>query len=338
MSAPAPRLAAIEHLRGLAAMAVVAAHAGQRVAPVLPEGAAAALAMGHAGVDLFFAISGFVVWRLIGRGGNGAAFLWRRLRRVAPPYWAASLAWIVLALLAGYGWALTTPAHVAASLLFWPQESPAFPGQSWPVLVPGWTLNLEMAFYGLAGLSLAWPGLPGGARRAGLAAMLAALVLAGLWFAPARAPLAAWTSPLMLEFLGGGLVAWARDRWPEAGAGAALALGLGALGLAGPVDPGDHAARALAHGAPMLLILAGLTGFERRLPRAAPLARLGLRLGAASYAIYLSHLLLMVPLSGLWARLPATAATGWGFVALVLPLCAALGLALRRAAAREGAA
>jgi len=32
-------------------------------------------------------------------------------------------------------------------MLFVPHYSPQFPGEIWPLLIPGWTLNFEMFFY-----------------------------------------------------------------------------------------------------------------------------------------------------------------------------------------------
>nr|MBA3812498.1 acyltransferase [Caulobacteraceae bacterium] len=79
------RLASIQYLRGLAALAVVGYHAGQ-----WREGG---FEVGRAGVDVFFVISGVIIWRVTaGRDVPPLAFLWRRLTRVAPLYWLLTLA------------------------------------------------------------------------------------------------------------------------------------------------------------------------------------------------------------------------------------------------------
>ena len=44
--------------------------------------------VGAAGVDVFFVISGFIIWTVAARGeSQPGPFLWRRFTRVAPAYW-----------------------------------------------------------------------------------------------------------------------------------------------------------------------------------------------------------------------------------------------------------
>src|SRR6185312_12523676 len=77
-SSPAARIDAVDGLRALAVVAVVAFHFG------------APLPGGFLGVDLFFVISGFVITRLLVRqhaAGSGVRyghFLARRIRRLLP--------------------------------------------------------------------------------------------------------------------------------------------------------------------------------------------------------------------------------------------------------------
>ncbi|MDX1782428.1 MAG: acyltransferase family protein, partial [Thalassovita sp.] len=110
------RIHTIQYLRAIAALAVVALHAGARVEGALPGGVSALLNLGHAGVDLFFVISGFVMW-----GGTRhretapGRFLLRRAIRIAPPNWIATQCWIAHGAGLGYGWIQITPAHVLQS-------------------------------------------------------------------------------------------------------------------------------------------------------------------------------------------------------------------------------
>src|SRR5665213_2393583 len=77
-------LSSIQYLRAGAALAVVAYHALQWLG--------GGFDVGRAGVDVFFVISGLIMWTVTaGREVSPGAFLWRRFTRVAPLYWLASL-------------------------------------------------------------------------------------------------------------------------------------------------------------------------------------------------------------------------------------------------------
>lgn len=295
--AQARTLLSVQYLRGLAALAVVALHTGWTRTTV-----------GAAGVDLFFVISGFIIVLVGGQGMAPAAFLRARALRVVPLYWLLTLA------LAGAGLAMgqaADPARLLTSLAFWPRAG--FDGRDDPVLIQGWTLNCEAFFYlAFAAVLL----LPARLRLLALTGVFAALSLAGLAVHPAGAAGAAYTSPLLLEFLAGAWLcrAWQRKAVPQ-GDRAALLLAAGVLALA--VQAGAEQVGAglsdrwqvVAWGLPALLILAGALGLEAggTLPRVQ-----GLRaLGDASYALYLTHLMV------LWAVLPVL--HPWP-VAVALPL------------------
>ena len=145
----------IHYLRGLAALLVVFHH-GVLQFPGLRD-RYAHFEFGQAGVDIFFVISGFVIYlaSIEGRIRPGE-FVKRRIVRIVPLYWVATLALVAAAVCAPQLFATTvvTPQNVGQSLLFIPSYSAAFPDQIWPVLVPGWSLNYEMFFYGLFALGL----------------------------------------------------------------------------------------------------------------------------------------------------------------------------------------
>ena len=55
--------------------------------------------IGEAGVDVFFVISGFIIWTVAGDGQlTPGQFLWRRFTRVAPSYWLATGVVAIIAL------------------------------------------------------------------------------------------------------------------------------------------------------------------------------------------------------------------------------------------------
>ncbi|GAA6210039.1 acyltransferase [Cognatishimia sp. WU-CL00825] len=321
------RVYTIQYLRALAALAVVALHAGKRVQEALPDMVTTGLSLGHAGVDLFFVISGFIMWSIShNKPSDPIGFLLRRLIRIAPPYWVAILVWVAVVSVLNYNWITVTTPHVLGSLAFFPHYSPTFETRIWPVLVPGWTLTYEMFFYLVFAAAL----LVATKQRLGLlVALFLGLVGAGFWLDPNQAWAVTYTSPLLLEFLGGCLIAELWKRRPGSVARNLLLLlaGFGLLITFGThVDDADLAHRALVFGGPAVLITLGAVGLGRRVPHLPWLERLG----DASYAIYLFHLFLLVPMGEAWTRLPGLHSTpaAFGFIVLTLVLVCFMGLAI----------
>ncbi len=92
-SKPVSRVLELDALRGLAALAVVAFHFttfyGREVGHVGP--APWSFAFGNYGVQLFFLISGFVIFMTLERTRTWADFVVSRFSRLFPAYWAAIL-------------------------------------------------------------------------------------------------------------------------------------------------------------------------------------------------------------------------------------------------------
>lgn len=281
----------IQVLRGVAAILVVVFHAASHA-----YGSDEMFRVGNAGVDIFFVISGFVMWTAQKTSGKRPttplSFLRQRIIRVVPLYYLFTFALLLarLALPSAFPrMTAPTPAHVLLSLAFVPHLDPG--GTAYPLLAQGWTLNFEMFFYVVFAMGLMLPA----SRRFGLlAALLPVLALLGLLLPDGlarRAPVLSLFDPLLIEFLGGIVLArWVEKGWkPGAMLGWAV-LGLGAAALVFAPDPpaeGDWA-RLLLFGVPAFLIVAGAVGVETSATnfRAGPAPRL---LGAASYSLYLSH-------------------------------------------------
>jgi peptidoglycan/LPS O-acetylase OafA/YrhL len=90
MNRPAPshesRLQGLDALRGLAALAVVLYHYTYRYASVIHPGLKWAGINGHLGVNLFFIISGFVIFLSLERSKNAQDFAVSRFARLWPAY------------------------------------------------------------------------------------------------------------------------------------------------------------------------------------------------------------------------------------------------------------
>ena len=135
-AAAAPHLEALTGIRGLAAWAVVLFHLRVSLVTVLPGWGMAIAAKGYLAVDLFFMLSGFVLWynyadRL--RSGGWAAtsqFWWRRVARIWPLHAAILTLFVAYALLAVWrGLAAGKPAGnnpwgEGANTLEWTLSSP----------------------------------------------------------------------------------------------------------------------------------------------------------------------------------------------------------------------
>lgn len=114
--------------------------------------------VGVLGVDVFFAISGFIMWSVTwNRLVTPGAFLHDRVTRIAPPYLLLTLAMYVIATTVPgvFPHILTPVSHLVLSLLFVPHPDPY--GTWYPLLVPGWTLIYEAGFYLLFAACLAVP-------------------------------------------------------------------------------------------------------------------------------------------------------------------------------------
>jgi len=107
--------------------------------------------VGSRGVDVFFVISGFII-AYIGTG-KPEQFFRRRLIRVVPFYWAATLVVFAVVVVAPNVFRTTTSSvpHLVSSLLFIPHE---LKGEMLPTLLLGWSLNFEMYFYVVFALAL----------------------------------------------------------------------------------------------------------------------------------------------------------------------------------------
>lgn len=304
------RLRSIQYLRALAALSVVLYHAGQWSGP--------GFAIGAAGVDLFFVISGFVMGLTIqDPAAAPKTFISHRLWRIGPPYWLVSLLVFGLAL----SWPRLLPrvypvaGDLALSLLFIPHLDPA--GMPFPLLPVGWSLTYEMVFYGIVAVCLT----QSQKRRFRILAWgLVAVMACGVLIRPAYFLVA---NPMMLQFLAGALIARAYDQrrlprqdagWGLIVAGLALFFGLSWFDLYASLW------RPLLWGAPAALIVAGAVSLEAQ--SAAFKSGWLAILGDASYSIYLCHWPVVVILaktvgarpSWLFTPLASVAAVGVGLL------------------------
>jgi len=271
----------IQYLRALAALGVVIFHVSPADTPFM---------VGNAGVDIFFVISGFIMWSITEeRAASPAAFLRDRLIRIAPLYWLLTTLLVVGALVAPKlfpNLRIDLP-FVAGSYLFVPMRPPGATGADpiWPVLVQGWTLNYEMFFYVLFSVCLF---LRPSLRLAALSLTLLCCVIAGLFYGGSNALVLSFTDPIFLEFLAGVLlgVCLRRGLLPSRAWGYGF-VALGVILLLGCAMASVTQPRLLAWGIPAVLLVGGALVLETkgRIPQL-PWLRL---IGDSSYSLYLTH-------------------------------------------------
>jgi exopolysaccharide production protein ExoZ len=245
------------------------------------------------GVDVFFVISGFVMYYMMhdrfGNAGAAADFLRRRLIRIAPLYWLFTT--LALVVLIATGAPRPGATNILFSYLFLP--GPLCGEYCFPVFTLGWTLNYEMMFYVVFAVALPFR------RTAGLAIIFAAIL--GLMAVAHLAPLDwrmlhFWGYPLTGEFLAGIVLAHlflkgVRIPRPIAFAMLPLALVLAVIGY--QTGAYDTIGRIVTGGIPATLIMAaavlGLEPVGGQHVAPSGLTRLLVAGGDASYALYLSH-------------------------------------------------
>jgi exopolysaccharide production protein ExoZ len=153
---PIRRFDELQALRAIAAGMVVLEHAlltyNAKVSAVNYTGSSL-FELGDFGVRLFFCISGFIIFisaaKLMPGVFSAANFAVRRLIRIVPLYWCATL---IYALKLSFQGAPPTFEELLYSLLFIPYL--AENGLMRPILGAGWTLNFEMFFYAVLALSI----------------------------------------------------------------------------------------------------------------------------------------------------------------------------------------
>ncbi|MFA1625327.1 acyltransferase family protein [Rhizobium mongolense] len=299
----------VQYLRGIAAVAVLVFHVSERHN--------LGFSVGAAGVDLFFVISGFIMWITTdGTTMTPGHFIQKRVKRVVPLYWVVTFA--------TFAALLVKPAfffdhdgslqNLIGSLFFLPRLQDSLH----PVVVQGWTLTYEMVFYLIFSLTLFFR-----EHTTRLILAIGSLCIMCLASLLLDWPyLRALTSPVILEFAAGLLIGRAFVRGPDCPPW--LCIGLAAVALiclAAATAFDADLPRAIRWGVPSALLVLAAVMWERR--RNVQPSSMLLFLGNASYSIYLWHVLFGVAIVALLLR---SGIPHWAFPPI--EVAAALGLSL----------
>ena len=290
----------IQALRGIAALMVLFFHMHPHwdLVPLLSI-TSAATRWGFSGVDIFFALSGFVVyrsaWRTIPTRGIWP-FVKKRLLRIYLGYWPVLLLIALTTVFVYHGSLPPLKKMVLSTLLLYPNI-----WDNW--LPPAWSLTMEIYFYlWIALIAL----LPQRHQIKGIVCVMVVLMAWGIgWLVADRPgvfigqqPLRYGLTGLGLEFLAGALLAHAYDRkarifqTPQATVPLCLVLMAGGvgLGMTSPYFDRVEVMRAASFGIMGLSALVLSLTLEQT--RFAPPVWL-VTVGDASYSLYLLHTFLL---------------------------------------------
>lgn len=310
-------LISVQYLRAVAALGVVIWHAQGQMG-------IATTAVLQAGIEVFFVISGYVMWLILDqRPVSPMVFLRKRIARVVPLYWLLTTLMVGLLIFAPDLLQSTRfdPVHVVASYLFVAWPNPVEGVGLKPVMIPGWTLNYEMVFYVLLAVALAfrahW-------RAVIVVGVLSALALLSLVPMPPIAQF--YVSPFMAELALGVVLAMVLRRMPDAWlrwGGAAVVVGGGLLLLGAAAMDAEGHGRLFLLGLPTTLLVGGIVAVERS--GALPSIPVLKALGDASYPLYMIHPVLLSAMAQPWRALGLATLSPWIYVGAALVVTSVVG-------------
>jgi len=279
---PRLQLQSIEAARGIAALLVILYHAERHLRlRLFPTGGL--FQWGHAGVDFFFVLSGFLILTVhhadLGNPARLSRYVQRRFSRIYPFYWLVLAGTFVLNAI--------SPKPETHSLLEWLSAVLLLPGHPISVHGTAWTLQNEILFYSVFALMIVSRRIGGFCLCIWGFASVAALTIT------VDKNATALLCDFNVEFFFGmGAALWCLRRSVPRPAlvlacGVIAFIGISITEIAGHLSAQAGLAR-LLYGSASTCILLGLVECERR--GTVRIARPFGILGAASYALYLTHI------------------------------------------------
>ncbi|MEY8200625.1 MAG: acyltransferase [Colwellia sp.] len=302
------KLVNVQYLRAIAALLVVLSHTLKELKNMEGLGFTDSLNLtlsGQFGVDIFFVISGFIMF-YVTRNHKGTlkeswVFLQKRVVRIVPLYWVLTLVTILISvLLSQYKNNNDIDVYyVVASFLFIPAER-ALDGNVTPVLGLGWTLNYEMFFYLIFAAGMLMP------KKRFLPTVVLSfitIVVIGVFIDKSFTSVWYWTRPIIIEFVLGILVAYlylSKFRLSNFVGGIVLAIGVATwLISSSMIEASRPEFRLWFWGIPAALIVASVMLTEKTVFSLLPQSVLNIvaRIGDASFSLYLGHMFVIRALS-----------------------------------------
>ncbi|WP_165349905.1 MULTISPECIES: acyltransferase [unclassified Mesorhizobium] len=311
----------LQMLRAIAAFAVIVRHtlemsygsAGRFTPPWIAKS-------GGAGVDLFFVISGFIMVYVSFPPGrlpdSPKDFMVKRATRIFPLYWICSVAIVAISAVG-----FLRNRHIESSTIL--NSVFLLPGDK--LVFVAWTLSYEIYFYLIFAICLAIGKMPFTSISA-MIVMILGVVFGGRIQNPIFADFV--SSPLVLEFCFGIVLAvlfcaGAQWRVPAVvGALGFLAIIVASIVAVSP-EGLSEASRVIFWGLPAALIVAAFLNVDR--PRSR-LGRAAVLLGDASYALYLTHIFVMLGYGWLIKSTFVGGVSQVPFVPAIISICIIVGV------------
>jgi exopolysaccharide production protein ExoZ len=175
----------MEGLRGVAVLLVFMVHYSTDIKPWIGSAsftgdlAYGLFLVGNTGVDLFFVLSGYLIYgTLLSKARSYGKFMARRVERIYPAFLAVFVLYVAIGILMPQesklpvgAWAVTS--YLAANLLLLPGMTPIK-----PLIQVAWSLSYEFFFYLVCPLLIATLGMR---QRGSAQRMLIVLMLSSAW-------------------------------------------------------------------------------------------------------------------------------------------------------------
>jgi exopolysaccharide production protein ExoZ len=191
----------LQYIRAIAALSVVMFH--------ILEGTSHKWPIGAKGVDIFFVLSGFLMFSISERRQlSPKQFLSDRVTRILPTYWLATILTFLCACISSkiLQHSSSDVGLLIISLLFLPSSNLQ---NNYPTLYVGWSLNYEMFFYitfSFVLLCRPWH------RIITMSILFTTVIIIYQFLHVNNIFLLTYTSPLLLEFLAGAWMAFLLTR------------------------------------------------------------------------------------------------------------------------------
>lgn len=318
----------IQALRALAACLVVVYHVQNSAAQT--GGIGRFFPIGAFGVDIFFVISGFIMFQATqGFRKTAKKFMIDRAIRILPMYWGATLALLALFAVGFHPNGLHSVVwlDIASSFALFPRKLAA--SREPVLLILGWTLIYEMMFYILFAATFRFR-----SQQVSFSVLTMIFVcLTGLRFFSNTLGFTAqyFTSSIIFEFLFGCGLSLIYRRITLPGSTVftiGMLLILLGIWLVWERDPNtlpqdlSLTSRSIVAGFPAMMIVAGALCLERQAITAC--WRAIQLLGAASYSLYLTHPFVLQPAIAITRRLSPFSGIGMTVAITIVSLAAAI--------------
>jgi exopolysaccharide production protein ExoZ len=187
------RLESMEGMRGIAVILVFFVHYNSLILPWLSHDSMAYLLLpiltniGHSGVDLFFILSGYLIYASLSRQTefSWSKYIEARGRRIYPTFLVVLGAYLLLIIVgaqAGRNYDLSSISLALNALLM----APLFNYQ--PIVTVSWTLTYEVVFYLVAPLVMVSCSMRRLSREMRLLVLSSLLVIGLIWFSSMPGP------------------------------------------------------------------------------------------------------------------------------------------------------